>query len=80
MNDEQYLTLFSLYGQDGINQYNELIEDCEDLDEVKDEIAEALGKLINEDDNQEQIFDVLKKIILVYHKLIIAYKLKILSF
>lgn len=70
LNDEQYLTLFSLYGQDGINQYNELIEDCEDLDEVKDEIAEALGKLINEDDNQEQksnLLELLKKYHLDYY-------------
>ena len=54
LNDEQYLTLFSLYGQDGIEQYNKLIEDCKNLDEVKNDIAKALASLIERDDNQEQ--------------------------
>ncbi len=70
LNDEQYLTLFSLYGQDGIEQYNELIEDCEDLDEVKDEIAEALAERIDQDDNEEQkseLLELIKKYHLDYY-------------
>ena len=34
LNDEQYLTLFSLYGQEGIDEYNELIKDCKNVDEA----------------------------------------------
>ena len=54
LNDEQYITLFSLYSQEGINKYNELIRDCKDLDEAKLDMVEVLAERINNDNSEDK--------------------------
>ena len=65
LNDEQYLTLFSLYGKEGIKEYNELIEDCKNLDEAKLDIVEALAGRIKNDNAEHQ--PELLELIAKYH-------------